>query len=274
MTRWTEASSGSEKGVRREVLFFPSGGDSLYGSMYASERLFNLDPSSPRGLGLVVCPSWGYEVADLLELSHAIARRVALDGGAGFVYHPPGHGDSTGGPEHLVFESLVRAALDAAYRAAGLVPAVTWRLTGIRLGASVAVLAVASQGASRTIARLADDALPLVQPALDPAGYFEEMEVNARRLARISSAREPVLFGHPFPDGLRLSASRAGVERALAGLDGRYAVVRCASPPSGRPPAKAEEVTVQARWRGPNWPRDLEAVASSVVNWTRSAVRE
>src|SRR5947207_8334695 len=107
----------------RRVAYFASRGRRLYASMYAATRPRN-------GVGIVICPSRGFEMASLLGFGHDVARTWAGLGGAGLLYHPPGLGDSEGTLEDLSQEDLEEAAVDAARTASDLLPSFRWGFVG------------------------------------------------------------------------------------------------------------------------------------------------
>src|SRR2546422_8797638 len=110
----------------RRVAYFASRGRRLYASMSAA--------TGPRNdVGIVICPSWGFEMASLLGFGHDLARTWARLGGAGLLYHPPGLGDSEGALEDLSQEDLVKAAVDAARTASDMLPSFRRGFVGIRL---------------------------------------------------------------------------------------------------------------------------------------------
>ena len=153
----------ADDGVRRQALFFPSGEERLYGSLYVADRART---------GIVICPSWGFDAGFTHDLCHRLARLAAELGGAGLVYHPPGHGDSTGDLEAVGMDHLVRAARDAALAASGAVPDTAWSFAGVRLGAHVAALADEGRGSDRLL---------LVQPSLEAAAFTEQLFAASRR---------------------------------------------------------------------------------------------
>ncbi len=178
-------------------------------------------------------------MAHLQDLCHDVARGLASAGGAGLVYHPPAHGDSTGDPAGLTLERLAQAAKDAARDAGGRLPQHRWQLCGIRLGASVAMVAAEE---------LSCELVVLIEPALDPAAYFEEVRRAGRRGA-LGHGTEEAVFGFPLPASTVASASEVDVGGAVRRFPGRVLVVRAArrDPPSM--PASAETITVPRAWR-------------------------
>ena len=253
MSGWEDGSSSREGALRREVFFFRSGSDLLYGSLTVT------DPATS-ALGLVVCPSWGQDMADQLELCHHVARAVAASGGAGLVYHPPGHGDSRGDIATLSLERLVASAVDASAAAAARVPDIAWQVAGVGLGATVAALAAQ---------RLDGSILPLVQPDLDPGSYFGRLERYAR-LARLGT--EGVLFGYPLSEELRSDAAEVDLAPALRPGPRRVARIRFAAPVPPPAPVSVEDVVVPGEWLQPLYRSDLPGLAAATVRWARAAL--
>ena len=65
----------------------------MYAALYAPETA---DPD-----GVVICPSWGADVALAIDASHRLASTLAEHGVAVALYHPPGHLDSSGDPRDV-----------------------------------------------------------------------------------------------------------------------------------------------------------------------------
>ncbi len=236
--RWADAATWSGGGIRRDAWFFESNGERLLASLYIplGSRVAN---------GFVVCPSWGWEFVQQHELCHGLALELARAGVAGLVYHPPGHGDSTGDPERATVDVLLDAAVDASASATDRLPDASLRFAGVRLGAALAVLAAS---------RRTTDGLLLIQPALDPARFFEEMAAagrrgRMRREAAEGDAFDRMVFGHPLADGLVLSARGRDATGSLASFDGTAVAVRYAHPGPDPLPAKVATVTVPGAWR-------------------------
>src|SRR5437867_3344339 len=246
---WREAGTWSGEGIHREAWFFSSGNDRLYASLYAAaERRLDV--------GLVVCPSWGWELAHQLDLCHDLARSLARFGGAGLIYHPPGHGDSTGESESVTMERLVDAAVDAVAEAAGRRPGFAWRFAGIRLGGAVAIVAGE---------RLGHDFVVLIQPALNAPEYFREALRTGRRASLGAAASDGAVFGHSVGEAILSSASGLDVAGALRRFGGRGLVVRCEpSSPSESPSlAGLDIVTLSRPWRLHPRPRDRTELVGS-----------
>ena len=238
MGRWDKIGSWVGDGVRREVFFFSGpGGAELFGSLYAAQPLM-------RPFGVVICNSWGIEGDQASRLVHPLALTAARAGGAGLVFHYPGHGDSSGDPGALTMESMAGAAADAAREGRRrLPPGSAWGLAGFMLGASVAALATRRLGA---------EALLLGQPALRPGEYFERLERRARRLAALTRSGDETAFGYTPPLSLLGSAAAAGTEvaAALGRFGGTGAVVRYSSPNgTDEVPARFERIEVEGAWR-------------------------
>jgi hypothetical protein len=130
------AGLSPQDGLFRAVLFFPSGNELLYGSLYAA--------SKEARSGIVICPPWGWESLWMNDSLHSLARDAAGSGSAALVFHWPGHGDSEGEPEDATLDRMVEAARDAAAAAAAHMPGTSWSFAGVRLGAVAAARASAS----------------------------------------------------------------------------------------------------------------------------------
>ena len=233
---WSEATTWSGEGLRREVFFFSSRGVDLFASCYAAA-----EPTLP--FGLVLCPSWGMEADNSNQMAHALALGTARLGGAGLVYHYPGYGDSHGDPRTLTFDALTDAGADAADQAAARHPGLDWVVGGFRLGAAIACVVAQRRNAS---------GLLLVQPALRPGAYFADLVARARRAALGRPASDDMVFGYPLPESLVESAAAADTAAlsALAQFQGRGAVVSHVEPaPAEPPPAGLDQVDVPERWR-------------------------
>ena len=244
---WSDSAEWSGDGIRRSVFYFGSPGSLLYGSMYAAE--------APRsGLGAVICPSWGFEVASQQNLGHSLGLRLAGLGGAALVFHPPGHGDSEGDPEEVSMETLASAASEAVAEARARAPAWTWVLAGVRLGAAVAALAAEAAGADLVLA---------IQPAFDPPVFLEELTRAARRTALVGANASSLVFGHVLPQRLIDSCNRADIGAALAGMEDRRAVVRFERPAGVWIPGGFEDLVVHGEWS----PRDSEGLVGRASAW-------
>ncbi|MFL5515973.1 MAG: hypothetical protein ACJ8DJ_07445, partial [Gemmatimonadales bacterium] len=226
-----------DRSVRREVFLFESGGEQLFASLYASAR-----PSRPAGV--VVCPSWGIEANRMFGLVHGLVHRAAELGGAGLVFHYPGYGDSTGRLASVTMEDLAAAAIDATADASRREPGLEWGFAGVRLGAAVAALA-------RRTARVRQ--LLLVQPALDPASYFEEVLAKRRRATLGRDGATRFAFGYPVPEALlRVGPSiTSSVSSELGSLDGENGLVVHYRTPAASWPGleRFDRITVAGRWR-------------------------
>jgi hypothetical protein len=253
-SEWATASRLDVGNVRREVLYFRSGADLLYASLYRPIR-------TTTALRVLVCPSWGMEGKQLLQWCHQVARSVGDLGGTGLVVHWPGFEDSEGDPEAVTFERLVAACEDGVAAVSGS-ESRRWSLAGIRFGASVATLAAGP---------LSSPYLVLAEPALDPASYFAEIE----RAGRQSRLGAPVpsgwAFAHPLPAAIRDPESGARVAAALDAFTGRAVAVRHKKPVRPHPAGIALR-TVPGSWqRGPF--AEHRALFVSTQRWLRRAAR-
>jgi pimeloyl-ACP methyl ester carboxylesterase len=232
---WSDAAVWADDDLHREVFFFEAGGEELFGSLYASKH-------RSRAVGLVLCSSWGIEAHRMCRVTDALARKAAQLGGAALLFHYPGYGDSTGLPERNTIESLVAAGVAAAAEASGRQPELTWGFAGVRLGASVAALAQRAAGMRHLL---------LIQPALDPKRYFEEMLANASRAMLGRGRGSKVAFGYPVPEAILHHPSVAfDVSRELSEFDGERAVTVQYRTPTIEEPAleRFERVTVSGKW--------------------------
>jgi alpha/beta superfamily hydrolase len=212
---WVASREWTGTAVRREVGTFRSDHDDLYGSLY----LPSASVRSPAGI--VICGSWGVEG----DRTQGMLRRLALGsaerGVAAMMFDYPGRGDSPGSASDITLAQLTRAAVAAAAHAARHHDA-KWTFLGLRLGAIIAVRA-AENGAP---AGDGPDVL-LVEPALDPAAFFDEL-MSAGRRASLGRVREPQrIFGYPIPAAIR--AEPAVLDVAVDGALVRYAAETAAA---------------------------------------------
>jgi pimeloyl-ACP methyl ester carboxylesterase len=252
MNPWNDASSWEGDGFRREVFFFDFGSDRLYASLYAASPL-RLDAR------LVICTGWGHDLLQLNDLAHELALGVAEEGGAALLFHPPGHGDSSGSIDDITVQGVVAAALAAAAEGARLLGARPWDFAGIRIGASVAAMAAAEAGGRM---------LPLVLPALDLPAYFQELR---RRAKRLSLGREgtPMLFGHPLP-GAEQELPATSPMDVLASFGGRSAAIRYSNTPTEPLPEGVDEIVLPGRLSTPPGPREQARLAKAAAKWVIS----
>jgi alpha/beta superfamily hydrolase len=234
--RWGETGSWTGDGLRREAFFFRSGGEQLYGSLYAAAS-----PST--SAAVAVCNSWGFEANQSDPTVHRLALAMARAGGAALIFHYPGFGDSLGELAEATMETLADAAVDAVDEGSRRLPRASWTLAGLMLGASVASLAARRAGAERLL---------LVQPTLEPSRYFARLERSARRAAARVPARKDNAYGYPLPRRILAAGSEAdaAVAEALAAFSGPGAVVRYAEPPrSELVPDSFDDVVLPGAWR-------------------------
>ncbi len=252
--RWGDTGTWVGDDLRRDVFFFESGGERLYGSIYSA-------PSPAPTGGVAICNSWGFEGNQSDAMIHGIALKTARRGGAGLVFHYPGFGDSHGDIADTSIDSLVDATVDAVGEARQRVPGTRWTLAGLMFGASVAVLAAR---------RAAIDRLLLIQPNLQASPYFSRLERSARRAAVRVPARADNAYGYPLPSRIldQAPAIDAAVADALAGFEGAGAVVRYEEPPrSELIPERFDDVTVPGTWRF--GARQKPELGRAVSDWLR-----
>jgi hypothetical protein len=252
---WGRFAVYEQDGVRREGIFFPSGPDLLYGSLYSA-------PSPTTDLGVVVCQTWGDEIRKTIAACHQIAQGVARLGGAAMVLHWPGTQDSGGDAATVTLSRLADAAADARDAADAHLPGYRWSLAGFRLGAAAAALAAPMIGAPY---------LAMVQPSLNPVAYTEEIRKRVRRAAMGQPVDPDWAFGHLLPAGLREPGSADQIAAALRSYEGRAAAVRYRHPPLDVPPG-VEIVKVWGDWRIPPLPGHKPLVTTT-VKWLGAAQR-
>lgn len=265
--RWSEAGAWEGDGLRREVFYFRSAGVQLYGSLYAA-----LEISRP--FGVVCCNSWGVEADRSDPLQRSVALAMAELGGAGFVFHYPGYGDSFGGMSESSLADLADAARDAIEEANRRCPNMDWMFAGFMLGASVACLAQRSK----------DGKMLLVQPELRPGAYFQRLAAASEPLAPGPSPRQMMevgtargmSYGYPIPHRVLDCAdeSDAAVASALAAFGGEGAVVRHLKPEEveGRVPDRFERIGVPGVWRFGS--QNHPALATAAAEWLDRHTRE
>ena len=236
--------------LRREAFLFASEGQQLFASLYHAP--------GASGSGVLVCPSWGFEMAQTLQLCHGLAREVAGLGGAGMVVHWPGHGESDGEVLEADVPRMAAAATDAVVAGRARTRLGRWGLAGIRLGAAAAWEAARTSGA---------EMLVLLQPSLNPAAFLRDLTARTRR-AGLGRGRPGWAFGELLPD------AGAWPDRSLVDLDERFAgagaCIRYADDPGGCPTGM-EEVLVRGSWR-----RELlsgyRGLLRPATSWIRSMV--
>jgi hypothetical protein len=253
MNPWKDASSWEGDGLRREVFLFDSGPDRLYGSLYAASPL-RLD------VRLVICIGWGHDMLQLNDLGHELALGISEGGGAALLFHPAGHGDSSGSIGDVTVQGVVAAALDAAAEGARILGPGAWDFAGIRIGASVAALAAARAGGRM---------LPLILPALDLPAHFHELR---RRAKRLSLGREgiPMLFGHPLPERADQELPQPSPSEALSSFGGRAVAIRFSSVPAEPLPAGVEEIVLPGKLSTPPGPKEQARLADAAAQWVTS----
>ena len=247
--RWSDAAVWTGEDLRREVLFFDSGGARLYGSVYAA--------ASRPSLGVLFCNSWGVEGDLASRLVHRASAAVARAGGVAASFHYPGFGDSDGDPGEATVEDLAQAAVAAAEEAGRRHPDVAWILAGLMFGAPVACLAAE---------RAAVSELLLVQPALRPSRYLARLERASKRALGGPSSSPGFAFGYPLPERMLAAAPEAdaAVTAALARFDGAGTAIECEAPVAAEgPPVGFERVVAPSRWRfGAEQNRELAATGT------------
>jgi alpha-beta hydrolase superfamily lysophospholipase len=174
------------------------------------------------------------------KLVAKLARKAADSGGAALMFHYPGFGDSTGRSESATVERMVEAARDAVVEASRRGPTLAWGLVGIRLGASIAALARRHAGVSTLL---------LVQPALDPTSYFDEVRWMARRANLGAEGISGYAFGYPIIHTVPSKLGDAVRNELSENPDGVVAV--CYEHPAMNDPSldQVDRITVAGRWQ-------------------------
>jgi hypothetical protein len=211
----------------RDVFYFPSEAERLYGSLYAAP--------GPARFGVVVAPSIGLEAAHTLNPAHALASAAAAWGGAGLVFHPPGTLDSSGDPAAMTLDAFSHAVVDAAIALRARAPAAALCLVGFRFGAAAATLAAEE---------LDPKAVILLAPVGDPAAAVAAIRRESARatLGRGSTAEA---FGHTLPVALADDGTAERITRAMASTADRIVVADFAAPrDSTELPAGIERLAV------------------------------
>ncbi|HEX9236520.1 MAG TPA: hypothetical protein VF972_09605 [Actinomycetota bacterium] len=254
MNPWADASSWEGDGLRRHVFFFNSGTERLYGSLYAA-----IDARTD--VRLVICTGWGHDMLQLNDLDHHLALGIARLGGAAVLFHPPGHGDSTGSIADLTVQQHVAAALDAGEVAAKVVGSDGWSFCGVRIGAAVAALASLDGGG-----RL----LPMIEPVLDLPRHFEALRRRARRVS-LGRGDDDILFGHPLPTRAETTPPGRDPAEGVSRFPGPAAAIRFSDSPAEVLPEGLDVVEVPGRFSNPPGPREQATMASAAVRWIAEA---
>ena len=241
-TSWSAGSQWEAGGLRREVFWVRSGAEQLSASLY-SVRV-----GAP-SMGVLVLPAWGGWGRDgrlLLEWCHRLAAGVAGLGGCGLLVQWPGHEDSEGDASALTFDRLVDVALDSLSAGRKRFPATTWALAGIRMGGTVAALAGADAAVPTVL---------LIQPDLDPARYFDEVERTARRNRFLGESFNPhtgwSIDDVEIPEGLRRSDAAPRIRAALESLECTTGIVRYTLPAPDPLPDKLVDMRGDGNWWWP-----------------------
>lgn len=159
--------------------------------------------------GVILCGATGFEQLSAHRAWRDLAGRITATGCATLRFDYPGEGDSTdaGAGTLAAWRDAIRRAVRFLREEAGVAEVV---LVGLRLGATLAVLAAEEGGIDRLV---------LLAPCRTGRGYLREMKLRAPALSLLSDGTvppEPV--GHlsvgGFPIGPGLAADLAGVDIA------------------------------------------------------------
>lgn len=230
MNPWIDAASLTDLAVHREVFFLEYAASSLFVSFYAA------DPPHA-SFGAVIAPSWSYEADVRLDLAHAVAADIATLGGSAMLFHPPGHGDSSGDASSITLPDMCAAIAAVTTELRNRAAPDRVALVGIRLGAWF--VAHAAQDVQ-------PDALALIQPVQGPAPFFEEIDAWSRRGAALQTRDAEI------PQGVAPHDRLVGADLAevLATFNGPSRTVRYARPGSDAAPL-AGTITIPGDWRLP-----------------------
>jgi alpha-beta hydrolase superfamily lysophospholipase len=238
------ASTWRGEGLAREAFYFDVDGVELFGSLYRAEPV-------RRGLGVVVCGTLSLEAIKSL-VPQRLAAGVARAGGCALVFHYPGSGDSFG-PVDASFAELRAAAVAAVAEARRRVPEVRWGLAGLSVGAAVA--AAAAEEA-------AVEELLLLEPALDPVRWLDELVRASARSNLLGSADDGFAYGAPVPP---LAPAQDPVA-LLRRFSGRSVVVRSEENPPQTPlPDGIEVRSVPGKWA--RWREEAPALVEAALAW-------
>jgi len=185
----------SPAGTIEETGYVPSGAGWIYG--------FVSRPAGGASAGVVLLGPFAEEKKSSLRPLAEIARALARAGFAALRVDFRGTGDSSGRSAELSLGSMVDDTCAAAGALRGEFGCGRVALAGLRLGASVALLAA---GRSRP------EALALVEPVVDGRSYLRELE-------RAVAIRRMLTRGAP-PDGRAVSAVTGEMRPAFIDLDG------------------------------------------------------
>lgn len=221
-------------GVRHHSFFHGAEGQRLFTVLY--------EPAGRARLGVVACPAWGADGSKMLVWSHQLAHDLAALGILTAVFNWPGTEDSEGDLDSVDLDTLVQSATDTITACAQRADVPAWGLLGLRFGAGPAAVAAAGTNASHLV---------LVQPVLDPAAHFVEIERSSRRAQLRSATPEHWAFGHPHPAGLRERGHATTITNALRAFAGRGAVIQYRRPAGISAPAPFRDVRVWGDWRRP-----------------------
>ena len=141
-----------------EVNYYGSGSVRMYATLHRSAK--------PRGTTLVSCAPLDQEMVTTYGRYARWSKQLAGDGYSVLRYHPLGTGESDGSHADVTLQSLVKDAVNAQRLARERFQDRSVGYFGVRLGATVSVLAAAEQPA---------DFLVLWCPVTSLRHYFREL---------------------------------------------------------------------------------------------------
>jgi hypothetical protein len=218
-------------GVRHHGEFVVSAGERLYTTTYL--------PTTAPKLGVVFCPSWGIEAGRQMGWTQRFAHDLAARGAATALVQWPGTEDSEGDATAVTLDRLVEAGVDTANAVRSRCSPPRWCVVGTRIGGAPAALVAAAMGASHLV---------LVQPELDLAAHFAELDRQSRRGRLGAELPADWAFGHPSPPGLRREEDRGRVVDAVQSFGRRAAVVHYRRTDIPHLPSGVRHTRVWGQW--------------------------
>ncbi|HEX9189254.1 MAG TPA: alpha/beta hydrolase [Vicinamibacteria bacterium] len=223
-------------------FYFGRSSRPLYGVLHEAR-------GARRGPGVVLCPPFGQEALRAHRSLRELASRLAEAGRPALRFDYGGSGDSAGEPEDARLDGWVEDALAAVEEMKEATGEEQVALLGLRLGASVALIAARRAGGV--------EALVLWEPVVDGVRHLAELRAaHAAWMhdhAPLASLRPDEVLGFPLPralaDDLALlqldgpGPLPAGRTLVVAGEDGGRPL-----PWAGAPGVEAREVPPAPVW--------------------------